>query len=286
VTFGEWTPLAGGYGTALGVHGDVTAAAQLGRITVWKDGEVVVQRDAPVPSPGRPRVTDGRVLWGELALGLDGAEQRVAVDAALAAGTAAPVHASPGVGFRPTAYAWAPDGERIVVVADNREESPRAVLLDRSGDRRALLWEERDRPPGAAWAGARRLLLGTRDPRVFGADGELENVLERGVPALRVEGDDAERRLLIAEPNRITVWDAETWKPATRWPGRWLDAAISPSGELVVAVDSEWRLLAGRPGGEPEPIATPGAVAGVALADDRAVIALADAGGVFTAPLA
>ena len=285
MTFGDWTPLAGGYGTALGVHGDVTAAAQLGRITVWKDGVIALQRDAPVPSPGRPRVTADRVFWGELALALDGAEQRVAVAAALAAGTGAPAHASPGVGFRPTAYAWARDGERLVVVADSREEPARAVLLDRSGERRALLWEERDRPPGAAWAGAGRLLLGTREPRVFGGDGQLENVLERGLPAVRVDGDDEDRRLLIAEPNRMTGRDAETWTPATRWPGHWLDAAISPSGELVLAVDGEWRLLAGRPGGEPEPIAAPGAVAAVALDDGRAVIALADAGGVFTAPL-
>ena len=285
MTFGDWTALAGGYGTALGAHGDVTAAAQLGRITIWKDGEVALQREAPVPSPGRPRVTADRVLWGELVLALDGAEQRVDVAPALAAGTGAPVHASPGVGFRPTAYAWARDGERLVVVADGREEPPRAVLLDRSGERRALLWEERDRPPGAAWAGAGRLVLGTRDPRVFSGDGELENVLERGLPALRVEGDDEDRRLLIAEPNRITVWDAETWTPAMRSPGHWLDAAISPSGELVLAVDGDWRLLAGRPGGELEPVATPGAVAAVALTDGRAVIALADAGGVFTAPL-
>jgi hypothetical protein len=286
VTFGAWTPLAGGYGTALGVHGAVTAAAQLGRITVWRDGEVVVRREAAVPSPGRPRVGAGRVLWGELALGLDGAEEHVAVHAALAAGTGAPVHGSPGVGFRPTLYAWAPDGERLVVVADNREEPPRAVLIDRSGERLALLWEERDRPPEAAWAGASRLLLGTRDPRVFAADGRLENVLERGVPAMRVEADAAERRLLIAESNRITVWDAQTWTPETRWPGQWLDAALSPSGELVLAVDSGWRLMAGRRGGEPQPVATPGAVAAVALGDDRAVIALADAGGVLTAPLA
>ena len=285
MTFGNWTALAGGYGTALGAHGDVTAAAQLGRITVWKDGQIALQREASVPSPGRPRVTADRVLWGELVLALDGGEQRVAVAPGLAAGTGAPVHASPGVGFRPTAYAWARDGERLVVVADSREEPPRAVLLDRTGERRALLWEDRDRPPGAAWAGAGRLVLGTREPRVFSGDGELENVLERGLPALRVEGDDADRRLLIAEPNRITVWDAATWTPVLRSAGHWLDAAISPSGELVLAVDGEWRLLAGGPGGELEPVATPGAVAAVALTDGRVVIALADAGGVFTAPL-
>ena len=83
MTFGDWVPLAGGYGTALAVDGDVTAAAQLGRITVWAGGELALRREAPAPAPGRPRVAGDRVLWGELALGLNGAEEHVRMQATL-----------------------------------------------------------------------------------------------------------------------------------------------------------------------------------------------------------
>jgi hypothetical protein len=279
-----WTALAGGTGTMLAVDGATTAAAQLGRITVWSGEDVAQRCEAPVPSPGRPRIAGGQVLWGELVLDGGGGAERVAgVHAALAEGTDAPAHSSPGNGFVPSAYAWAPDGARLAVAASWRRGAPRVVLLDRGGERRALLWEEEDLVPQALWAGSSRIVVGTRSPLVFRADGALENVLERGVPALRVEADAGESRLLIAEPGRITVWNADSWAPGARWPGAWLDAAIAPAGDLVLAVGGDRRLYAARVGGEPEPIDAPGPVQAVALDGARVVVALGDGHGIFSA---
>lgn len=283
---GPWAPLEGGHGTALDADGAVTAAAQIGRLLVWSQRRALLVREAPAPFPGRPRIAGERVLWGELAIPLGGGEdERVpGVQAALAEGTGEPAHAAPGTGYAPSVYAWSPDGERLVVAAGwrgaPRQPATRAVLLARSGERRALLWEDGDLAPGAAWAGAEQIVLGSRTPRVYDQSGALLRELEPGLPALRIDG--AGGRILIAEPHRVTVWDDE---PAARWEGQWLDAALGRDGELVALVDAGGALHAARPGGEPAPLEAPGRVAGVALAQDRIVVALGGGGGVHEAPL-
>ena len=282
---GEWTPLADGYGTMLAVGGTLTAAAQLSRITVWEGDDVVLECEAPVASPGRPAIEGRRVYWGEMVLDLDGPPQRVPdVLAAVAEGTGEPAGGGPGGGYTPTLYAWG--AGKLIVAAGWRGTPPRqpatrALLLDASGERRALLWEDGDLSPTAAWVGEDRVVLGSRAPRVYDAGGELVRVLEPGIPALRVDANA--RLVLIAEPHRVTLWEDDS--AVARWPGQWLDAALAPEGARVALVDSDGRLWLAEPGGEPQPLDTPGSVAGVALGPGRAAIALASAAGVRTAPL-
>ena len=62
----EWTALPGAGGTLLAVAGERTAAAQLGRLTVWEGDREIASVEGVVP--GRPRLSDGVVLWGEVKL--------------------------------------------------------------------------------------------------------------------------------------------------------------------------------------------------------------------------
>jgi hypothetical protein len=280
----EWSPLGGGHGTMLDTAGELTAAAQLGRIAIWEGQDLVLECEAPAANPGRPRIEGRSVYWGEMVLDLDARPRQVpGVRAALAEGTGEPAVAGPGGGYAPSAYAW---GDGRLVVAGGwrgtppRQPAARAVLLDASGDRLALLWEDGDLAPTAAWAGAERVVLGTRTPRVHDASGALVRELEPGIPALRVDGNA--ELVLVAEPHRVTVWDAGG-DAVARWTGQWLDAAISPAGARVALVDADGGLWTTEPGAEPRAVDVPGRVAGVALGDARAVIALASGAGVRTA---
>ena len=276
----EWAPLEGGYGTMLGVAGPITAAARLGGLAIWDGADLVLECEPAVATPGHPRIEGRRVFWGENVLDLDGPPRQLpGVTETVAGG----VSGGPGGGYAPSVYAWG--GGRLVVAAGWRGAPPRqpntrAVLLDGSGEEIAVLWEDGDLAPTAAWAGEDRIVLGSRAPRVYDASGALVRELEPGIPALRVDGDAG--LVLIAEPHRVTVWDGE--EAIARWPGQWNDAALS--GGLVALVDAEGGLWTARPGGAPEPLDAPGPVAAVALGGGRAAIALASAAGVRTTNLA
>jgi hypothetical protein len=292
-TVGEWTPLPGGGGSLLALAGPWTAAAELGRLTVWSAERLVAQVEPARPIPGRPQLTAHEVRWGGTVLSLETGETREVegVDAALRAGLDLPVDPPPGGGgYAPAGSAWSPDGEVLIVSAAWHgfagPPSARVALLDADDERQAILWEAGDLAPRALWAGPRFLIVGAREPRVYTRDGALYNVLDGRTPAARIETDLDERHILIAEHGRLTVWSTETWKPLARWEGGWLDAALAPSADLVVAVDLDGKLhTAALADGTPVPVPVKDPVQAVALGDDRIVACFARGAPIRTAPI-
>jgi hypothetical protein len=264
----EWTGLPGAGGTLLALAGDRTAAAQLGRLTVWDGEREIACVEGAVP--GRPRITDGAVLWGEVELVGNNVKRVAGLQGA----------PTPAGFYRVAASAWTPDGEAVVTSAawtgpPGRPEA-RVVLHDAGGEPRATLWEASDLAPKALWAGERLIVVGSREPRVYARDGTLVNTLTGRTPPVRVEADAAEERLLVVEHGALTVWSTATWEPLERRDGAWLDAAMAPDGGLVVAVD-----LAGALHGAPLAASDP--VQAVALGDGRIAACFARAPIVRTA---
>lgn len=321
---GTWQQLDGGHGATLAVGGDHTVAAQLGRITVWAGPDLVASAEAPAPTPGRPQVvwtaTPGRrdgvpgpppgeddtttgdqredppagglVLWGASMLDLaTGRLESLAGLRAAVVGTSTPP-ARPGfapAGSQVTCYAWAPDGS-AVLVARQETGSPRAVtssaaLHHPGGGVVAELWEGNDLAPVAAWVGPSLVVVGTRQPLVLGHDGSRRAELDGATPPVRIAGSADEGRLLVVENHRLRVWDTAGWSPVGTAEGRWLDAALSPDGGLVVAVDFAGTLHAlDETLTRSTPLPALGRVDSVAVDDHRIAVALS--GAVHTAPLA
>jgi hypothetical protein len=282
---GEWTPLAGPGGTLLGLAGAHTAAAQRGRITVWEDERELASVEAAWT--GRPLVGTGEVRCGELIVSLDGGAVR-RVHPALGEGTGVATPPPPGSGYRAEGAVWSPDGEALLVAAawTGAAGPPpaRALLFDGDGRHVTTLWEGSDRAPGALWAGDELLVVGTRAPRVYTRAGTLVNVLDAEVPPVRIDGD--ERRLLIVEHGRITLWDTAGWQQLARWDGGWLDAGLAPGRDVAVAIDLTGALHAlPLSGSAPQALETPDPAQSLAVGERRIVASFMRGAAVRTAAL-
>ena len=259
----EWTALAGTGGTLLAVAGERTAAAQLGRLTVWDGDREIASVEGAVP--GRPRLSDGVVLWGEVKLA-GGDVERIG-------GLQGPP--SPGGFYRVAASAWTPDGKAVVTSAAWTGPPGRPeARVELHGV--ATLWEASDLAPKALWAGERLIVVGSREPRIYDRDGALVNTLPGTTPPVRVEADAAEEHLLVVEHGGLTIWSTASWEPIERREGAWLDAALSPDGARLVAVD----LTGGLHG---SPVAAPEPVQAVALGESRIAASFAHPPQVRTA---
>ncbi|MGH9215138.1 MAG: hypothetical protein ACRDZS_02700 [Acidimicrobiales bacterium] len=299
-TIGPWRALDGGYGATVAVAGAYTVAAQLGYLTVWAGQRLVAHVTAQASAPGRPRIVQDRlakdkVYWGPGVLDL--ASGRLALLASLAAETTGTV-VPRGVGISPqgystATYAWSPDGSMVAVTAQHASgphpPTASAVVRDNAGQLLATLWECPDIAPRAAWVGRTLVVIGTRQPGVFRRNGSRVVELDGATPPVRIEASSDETRLLMVEHTRLTLWDTATWAPVGIADGQWLDAALAPDGQLVIAVDFagtlhtlDGTLASGPP--LPAPGAALGGALGVALDDSRVVAAFP--GEVHTAPLA
>jgi hypothetical protein len=262
----------------LSVAGGYTAAAELGRMTVWSGHEVIARVEARTPTPGRARVNGRAARWGECVVDLATGDLRwvEGIRAALVAGTGTPADPPPSGGYVAAAYAWSSDGDALVVTAGwsgpPGPPAARAVLLDDTGRYRATLWEGSDVAPKSAWVGRDMIVIGTREPRAFERDGSPLVELDATTPAARIEADAEEKRVLVMEHGRVTVWNVATWKPVGVWEGQWLDAAITPDGHIVVAVDLSGRLHAARLDdglSDAAELDAPDPIQSIALGDDR-----------------
>jgi hypothetical protein len=291
---GDWHPLRGGRGTALAVAGRRTAAAEPQRLTVWSDDRLVARVEAPVRSPGLPRFAGEQVLWGAGKLDLAGGSYAplAGIDEAIVAGTDAPSEPSPLGGYRLATSAWSADGEALVLTVSwtgpPGPPAARALLLDGSGDRPQTLWQQSDVAPTAAWVGRDLVVVGTRRPGVFNRGGEPLAKLPQGIPAQRLDADADEALLLIVETSRLTVWSTASWTEEGRLDGTWLDGALTPDGQAVVAVDLEGTLHVARTKDGLEMVAVvspPDPIRGLAVGRDRIVAAFADGEPLRTATL-
>ncbi|MDH3603847.1 MAG: hypothetical protein OEU26_29915 [Candidatus Tectomicrobia bacterium] len=290
---GAWTPLLGGRGATLAVANEYTAAAELARLTVWADERRIAQVEAATPAPRRPRISGGRVLWGDGVMELaTGYYQRVeAVAAAIVEGTDAPQTPTPFGGYRAATYAWSDDGQALVISAawtgPPGPPPARVVLVDGSGHHQATLWQESDLAPTAAWVGCNVIVVGTREPRVYDRAGSNLIILSTGTPAVRINASVDETRLLVVEHGRLTVWDIERWTTVGVWTGTWLDAALTPDGRTVVAVGLNGHLYLARVENGlslARELSLPDQVRGIALGCNRIVAAFASGDAVRTAP--
>ena len=244
----SWQPLLGGRGNTLAIDKNYVAAAELARLTVWSGDQLIAQVESPIPAPGRPRFTAGHLMWGEGLLNLQtGIYKHVAdVSAALVQGTETPVLPSPRGGYCPSTYAWSPEGDALVVAAAwtgvPGPPSARVILVSGSGHYQSTLWQGSDLAPKAIWAGRDVIVVGNRNPLVFNRDGSIIKTLTAKVPAFRIDVSADETRLLLAEHGQLTIWDTHTWIPIGTVIGRWLDAAISSDGNLVMAVDFDGNI--------------------------------------------
>jgi hypothetical protein len=236
-----WSPLEEAPGTVLAVSGELTAAAQLGALTVWSDGAQVAQMQGELPNPARPRIAGRVVYWGPYVVDLDrGIERRLPHTPELLPG------------YRQTAYAWAPDGHAALVSGTwtgPPGPSPAVVaLLDPAGGPPVVLWEAADLAPAGLWFGTAAIVVGSRGPRVFDAVGRPLRTLPATTSPFRIEGDAAGARLLVAEHARLTVWDLAGGEALGARTGAWVDAALTPDGTRVVAVDLDGHVRVHRVG--------------------------------------
>jgi hypothetical protein len=222
------------------------------------------------------------VYWGSYAVDLDLGTHRGLVPTPVAL-----------PGYEQTAHAWAPDGH-AAVVAGSWARTPRAskavvALLDAEGERRAVLWEAADLAPVALWFGQAQIVVGTRGPRVFDPMGQPLRTLPATTSPFRVEVDGAGARALVAEHARLAVWDLTSGEELGHRTGTWVDAALTPDGTRVVAVDfgghlHVHRVAADLPVAGQVPADTPALT--VAATDDRLVAAFSRAPTVRTTTLA
>ena len=256
-----WTALPEGTGTVLAVSGERCAAAESGRLRLWRGlrGPVVAQ--VLKANPARPLVLADRVLWGPYAMGLDGSVTELTWAAV------------PG-DYRQSAHAWSTDGRRAVAAGrriDPAGTGPENAVWLMSASSSVLVWEGSGVPPAAVGFAGPTVVVGAGAPELVDEQGHPIGPLDGGTPATRL--DSRSGRLLVVESGRLTVWDGDRQVAARS--GFWLDACLTPSGEEILAVGGDGILIrlavaAGLP--DVESISADAPVTGIAT-DGESVLA-------------
>lgn len=234
----RWQALIDGSTGRLAVRGTMVAAATLDRLSLWQDGAALAQARSPVRAPGWPVLGDAVVHWG-------------------------PGHWQAGTGYAvsdalldlcrdgsqvPHCWAWRDDGEQLLVSLSRGHGGPHdadqgpaaaALLVDRQGRPLATLRSDAGAAAAACCLGRRWAVVGSRQASVHAADGRLAQRLGNTAPALRVELCDLERRLLLVQPGRLSLYDTGSGALLGQSDGRWIDAAAAPAGDRLLAVDAD-----------------------------------------------
>jgi hypothetical protein len=222
-------------GEVVAIEGNRTAIAGVANVAVWQDNSRLVSADAPWSAPGIPRFHDNQLFWGPCVVDLQTGECRTLESCRPAIW--------PGGGERPYVYAWSQDGARLVASYATGEaaQQTRVKLFDGQLDHAiATLWEGNELSPQAAWVGRNSVVVGFRNLRIFDTatgNEQGEITVDAGTLA-RLDGDIHDQRLIAVDLNRAIVWiDQLQRRVVDRWEGRWRDAALSPDGRFVAAVD-------------------------------------------------
>jgi hypothetical protein len=227
-----WQALPDGAGTVLAVAGDVRVAAQSGRLRAWRGLSPAWSVEVGEANQARPTVVADRVLWGPYAVDVD-----------TGAVTVLPF-ARPPAGYAQTAHAWSADGSLAVAAGRRRDRGgsvpPAAAwLLGESGPQ--TLWSGSDVPPQAVFVDPALVVVGHRNPEVDGTDGTPLRTLDGVTSAQRIDGRAG--RLLVVEAGLLSVWDPARGSLLGRRSGGWVDACLTPDGDLVLAADMAGKLL-------------------------------------------
>jgi hypothetical protein len=243
----EWKILKDGSGNRLAINDTYAVAAEPLCITVWKEGELYCRQQVTFPQPGFPRLSDNKIYWGPGMLDLEKRIYVPVVKALAVLKTEMVQLGRPSDTYRPVEYAWAPDGSTMAVSLQwSGKPGPppaKVLLLSTGGELEARLWEDSDVPVTALCVSEKWVIAGTRQLRIFEKHRPAPKMLAAAVPAVRIEVTKDERRMMRLQYDHIALWDLSEPTLLHRWDGNWLDAAITPDGDRIVAVDSNGKLF-------------------------------------------
>jgi hypothetical protein len=265
-----WQTVHEGHPGRLALQGDLLAAATLDRLRLWRGGLPVAQAQSPVRAPGWPVPGAQAVHWGP---GRWTAAAGYQADGALLALCAQ--------GRRvPACWAWRDDGACVLLSlgggpGPGADPGPQALLAEPGRGLRAVLRSDAEAAAKACCLGLQVAVVGSAQASVHGADGRLRLRLDNPSPALRLVLCAAGQRLLLVESGRLSLYRLHDGHLLCRAQGHWTDAAPTPDGTQLLAVDVQGRLAwldAATPDPEPRWIDTSDPVQAVAL-DDTQVLA-------------
>jgi len=241
IEIGPWSPIGPTEGGAtVAIDGDRTAVAGPGHVIVWIGNRRLCRVDAPCPAPGTPRFRNGKLLWGPGVLDLETGNYEV-IEAAVP-------EIWPGGGERPQVFSWSADGAHLVAAYEigDSHRPVRVTLFDGILKQPvANLWHGTELTPQAVWLGSNLAIIGFREPKVFDiATGTAQDNLALDAGTITQLAADREERCLVAvDLNRSIVWiDLAQRRVVDRWEGHWQDAAISPDGVFLAALDMNNRM--------------------------------------------
>jgi hypothetical protein len=246
-----WKPLPGNSGEYFSVHGHCIAGAQSNRLTVWCNEDKVFEGYAPVSCDGYPLWKADSVFWNDSRIDL---RERQLVPLGnlkenILGVPESDAHPATPNGKRPVSFAWSPDAEYFLYTAEDSSDTPdpkaQAFFSEKDGSGEKLLWEGYDPVPHSACIGENWMVLGTRNPMVFDREGKLLQTLPGGMLPKRIHLSNDGTVLSIQTHESVTLWHTDSWQVKAVIKGPWLNAAMSPGGGTLYAIDFEGYLYTG-----------------------------------------
>jgi len=243
-----WKPLPGNSGEYFALHDNCIAGAQANRLTVWCDEEKVFEGYSAVSCDGYPRWKANSIFWNSSRVDLRERQQFPLADLAetVLGLTEKDVHPVKSRMKRPVTFAWSPDAERFLYTLEDNSDAPdskaQAMLSDKDGGNKRLLWEGQDFAPRSACIGENLIVLGTRNPMVFDREGKLLEALAGNLLPKRIHLSEDGSVLFVQTHESVTLWHTESWQVKAVIKGPWLNAALSPGAGTVYAIDFEGNL--------------------------------------------
>lgn len=238
-----WTPLPGADGEYFAIHGNYIAGAQANRLTVWYNGEKIVERSSSVACNSYPVWKDDLVFWNDSQININSGRQfRLSkMEEIFSEDLGLNLPSEKKEGHRPVTCAWSPDACFFLLTMEGyrNEKVPhsKALLLDNEGIFKSILWEGYDFAPKAACIGKERIVLGTRGTTIFDLNGRLLATLASDLLPQRIHMAGDGSLLFIQTYETITLWNTGTWSMKGIVKGPWLNATLSPDGGTIYAID-------------------------------------------------
>jgi hypothetical protein len=246
-----WSPLPGEYGEYFSIHESAVAGVQADRFILWKNGEKKFEARTPIECGSYPRWTSSGIFWNDnrldpesnnvYNLGImkkDFFENPVMPDPTLKVSS----------GYKPVTFAWSVNSDFFLISVEGfdteRISHSRLLLLDQDGSLKNILWDGKDFAPKAICINSEYIIAGTRDTMIFKTDGKRAGILPGDLISQRIHLSEDGKLLLIQNYLSITLWETGSWKRKGIIKGPWLNAALSPDGKMIYAIDFRGNLNA------------------------------------------
>lgn len=266
-----WTPLPGEYGEYFTINGTVIASVQANRFIIWKDGKKKYEILSSTGCGSYPLTIGSMIYWNDNCMDIetgdmhslkiltkDFFENTVIPDPAVKVNS----------GYKPVTFAWSPESDFFLVSVEGFDSKgishSRLLLLDQDGSLKFILWDGIDFAPKAVCITTEYIIAGTRDTMIFETDGKLLGTLPGELVSQRINISENGKLLFIQTYESITLWETGCWKRKGIIKGPWLNAALSPDGTMIYAIDFKGNLNAALISDSIEimkPVPTPGPMA-------------------------